>query len=229
MKNENSLIESAVEFILKEKKPYDLYELFDVLTTGKKLSEDKKTALITKFYSDLTTSAKFVYTGDNHWDLKGNQKIELWEKDGSFYKEYTKVELPDEYKEKTAPKAITKAAAAKLAKAAKAAATKAAKAEAKAAGKPTVKTSKTSKVAKAEVEPVVEPAIEVVEPVIEVVTDPVVGAVVDASVDAAVAVAVEGGATEIYEEVFEEADEFDEEKYNEYMDTYEDQYDKTKR
>ena len=104
MKNQKSLIDAAVELLETEKKPYDLYELFDILTKGMKLSNDEKGVVVTKFYTDLTTSAKFLYTGDNTWDLKANQKIELWEKDGSFYKEYTKVDLPDEYKVAPKPK-----------------------------------------------------------------------------------------------------------------------------
>ena len=98
MKNENSLIDAAVLLLQTEKKPYDFYQLFDILTAEKKYTEEEKLNVVTKFYTDLTTSAKFVYTGDNEWDLKANQKIELWEKDGSFYKEYTKVDLPDELK-----------------------------------------------------------------------------------------------------------------------------------
>lgn len=104
MKTQNSLIDAAVELLQVEKKPYDLYDLFDIVTKDFDLSDDEKGDLVTKFYTDLTTSAKFVYTGENQWDLKANQKIELWEKDGSFYKEYTKVDLPDEYKETPKPR-----------------------------------------------------------------------------------------------------------------------------
>ncbi len=104
MKTQNSLIDAAVALLEVEKKPFDLYQLFDILTKDLELSDEKKGEIVTKFYADLTTSAKFVYTGDNQWDLKANQKIELWEKDGSFYKEYTKVDLPEEYKAAPKPK-----------------------------------------------------------------------------------------------------------------------------
>lgn len=107
MKTQNSLIDAAVAFLEVEKKPYDLYQLFDIITKDVEISEDDKGNIVTKFYTDLTTSAKFVYTGDNEWDLKANQKIELWEKDGSYYKEYTKVDLPEEYKETPRPKKPT--------------------------------------------------------------------------------------------------------------------------
>jgi DNA-directed RNA polymerase subunit delta len=103
MHNDLSLIDAAVVILQNNKKPHNLYELFDAVTEGRNLSEDQKSDLITSFYADLTTSAKFVYAGNSEWDLKANQKIELWEKDGSFYKEYNVVELPDEYKEKPKP------------------------------------------------------------------------------------------------------------------------------
>ncbi len=106
MHNDLSLIDAAVVILQNNKKPHNLYELFDAVTEGRNLTEDQKSDLITSFYADLTTSAKFVYAGNSEWDLKCNQKIELWEKDGSFYKEYNVVELPEEYKEKPKPKAV---------------------------------------------------------------------------------------------------------------------------
>lgn len=147
MKTQNSLIDAAVALLEVEKKPYDLYQLFDILTKDVELSDEEQGEIVTKFYSDLTTSAKFVYTGDNQWDLKANQKIELWEKDGSFYKEYTKVDLPEEYKEAPKPK--------------------------KAAAEPVVAVAKPKAKAKKVVE---EPVVEVVEevkpePVVEAVAD----------------------------------------------------------
>lgn len=99
MQRELSFMDAAINIMLKEKKAFDLYELFDRISLDFGIEEDEKDNLVSKFYTDLTTSAKFVYVGDNKWNLKANEKIELWEKDGSFYKEYTVVELPDEYKE----------------------------------------------------------------------------------------------------------------------------------
>ncbi len=196
MKNENSLIDAAVQLLQTEKKPFDLYQLFDILTAQKSFSEAQKKEVITKFYTDLTSCAKFVYTGDNHWDLKANQKIELWEKDGSFYKEYTKVDLPDDLKPVKAVKAkkVTKAKAKK----------------AKKVVEPVIILQEARKV-----EEVVE---VVVEPVVEAVVEPVSKQVAPKATD-------KDAVVENYEEeVFEEFSEFDEEKYNEYMDTYEDQY-----
>lgn len=195
MAREVSLIDTAATILAQNKKPYELFDLFDAVAKEAEIDEAEKTDLITKFYTDLTTSAKFVYVGDNKWNLKANEKIELWEKDGSFYKEYTVVELPDEYKED--PFASTK-------KAAKPAPVKQVKPE------PEVleEVIEPEPVAEEEVKP-----IPVVEPVIEPVEEIV------AATDA------DEAGEEYEEEVFEEYDDFDEEKYNEYMDNYEDQYD----
>jgi DNA-directed RNA polymerase subunit delta len=107
MGKRNSMIDAAVMVLQSEKKPYDLYQLFDLVTKEMNLTTDEQVDFLSNFYNDLTTSAKFVYVGDNQWDLKANQKIELWEKDGSFYKEYTKVDVPESEEEtvKAKPKA----------------------------------------------------------------------------------------------------------------------------
>lgn len=100
-----SLVDIA-ELVLREtKEPLSVYDLYDKVCERKVVSEKNKLAFISQFYADITTSARFVYVGQNTWDLKDNQKIELWEKDGSYYKEYTEIELPEEYKEKPKPKA----------------------------------------------------------------------------------------------------------------------------
>lgn len=91
---EQSYINIAETILKQRKEPIDLYELFDQVIEMKNntdFNEDDITEVLTSFYADLTSSAKFVYTGSNTWDLKANQKIELWEKDGSYYNEYTEV------------------------------------------------------------------------------------------------------------------------------------------
>ena len=65
MQRELSLMDAAVALLKSERKPMDIYLLFDKITEEKDLSEEEKNGLITKFYSDLITSAKFVYTGEN--------------------------------------------------------------------------------------------------------------------------------------------------------------------
>lgn len=87
-----ALVDTAEVILKKSKEPINFYELFDVVAKEKGLSEEEKEVYVTHFYSDITISGRFVYTGDNTWDLKAKQKIELWEKVGSFYNEYTDVE-----------------------------------------------------------------------------------------------------------------------------------------
>lgn len=95
---EQSLIEIA-EIVLKEtKEPVDLYDLFDLVLDKKDMGKSFDNETLTDFYTDITSSAKFIYMGNNTWDLKRRQKIELWEKDGSFYREYR--EVSDEAMEK---------------------------------------------------------------------------------------------------------------------------------
>jgi len=196
-----SLVDIATTVLLEAKEPMNLYDLFKEVIKRKEIKVDDTASLLTGFYADLTVSAKFVYTGENMWDLKSNQKIELWEKDGSFFKEYTKIDIPDEYLEDEKPKAKTKA-----------------KPKAKAKAKAKVVEPVVEEAPVAEV--VVEPVVSEETPVAEVQTEEKVKPAVDP-----VKAYEEAAADEFEEELFED---FDEEKYNEYMDTYEDQYDKKK-
>ena len=201
--NEMSLIVVAERIVFEKKEAINIYDLFDLVATEKGLSNPEKAAYISQFYSDLTTSAKFSYVGENKWDLKENQKIELWEKDGSFYNEYTEVDFVDDEAPVKKPKKLRKTKAK-------------AKAKAKPKAKPVVE-EVVEVVAEVVAEPVVEPVVEkVVEPVVEAVPEKTADPVVDV---------VETETEVPEEEVFED---FDEDKYNEYMDTYEDRYDEKK-
>ncbi len=92
-KNDLSYIDVAEEILTSSSDPIDLYDLFDqVVASFPKLGKDiSLNDLISDFYNDLTSSAKFVYLGSNHWDLKRKHGVELWEKDGSYYNEYKEV------------------------------------------------------------------------------------------------------------------------------------------
>jgi len=195
MPKERSMIDTAVWIMSNEKKSFDLYDLFDRVSEEMNLSEEQQHTLLSKFYADMTTSAKFIYVGDNEWNLKANEKVELWDKDGSFYKEYNVVELPEEYK--IDPYATVK------------------KPKPQPQPQPTVTVVEKAVEAHMEAmeeeldETVVEPKKPVVEPVVEPIDFDEEAPVVELEED----------------EVFDDYDDFDEEKYNEYMDSYEDQYD----
>ena len=38
-----------------------------------------------QLYSDITTSAEFIYCKEDLWDLKDRQSLELWDKDGAYF------------------------------------------------------------------------------------------------------------------------------------------------
>ncbi len=198
---EQSLIVSAIRVLEEKKEPMEFYALFTYLCDEKDYSSKERAALITRFYSDITTSAKFVYTGDNNWDLKERQKTELWEKDGSYFKEYTEIkasDYTDSNLEEPAPKP-----------------------------KKTRAKKATKKAAKKVVEPVVvEPVVEITK---EEVIEKVAKVAKEAVEVVKEKIAGEDGFVEYEEDVAEEyEDDFDEDKYNEYMDTYEDKYDNKK-
>lgn len=91
-----SLVDITEEILLEKKSQENMYVLFDNACAKKGISDEDKVELLAQYYTDLISSAKFVYLGENEWDLKNNQDISLWEKDGSFYKEYNEVEMPEE-------------------------------------------------------------------------------------------------------------------------------------
>ena len=98
-----SLIDIAEELLLEKKTQINMYDLFDAACAKKGIDEDAKANLVAQFYTDMISSAKFVYLGENEWDLKEHQEVALWEKDGSYYKEYNKVEVPEEVVEEVKP------------------------------------------------------------------------------------------------------------------------------
>ena len=89
--NEQSYVELAETILKSRKEPIDLYDLFDLVLESKGVKEFSGDTL-NAFYANITSSAKFIYMGNNTWDLKHHQKIELWEKDGSYYHEYKEVQ-----------------------------------------------------------------------------------------------------------------------------------------
>lgn len=93
LEHEMSFINVAEEILKDRKEPVDLYDLFDAVVLQKQasLGKDELDLILNTFYADLTSSAKFVYTGSNTWDLKEHHSVEMWEKDGSYYSEYKEV------------------------------------------------------------------------------------------------------------------------------------------
>lgn len=83
-----SLIEAAEAILKQNKGPMTFLDLFKVLSGAKGFTESEVADIISQFYADFIISAKFVYTGDDLWDLKSRQSIDLWDADGAYYKEF---------------------------------------------------------------------------------------------------------------------------------------------
>ncbi|VEU80065.1 DNA-directed RNA polymerase subunit delta [Haploplasma axanthum] len=86
-----AMVDVAYELLKENKKPISIHELFKQIAEIKNISLDDIEKL-TQLYMDITQSAKFVYCGDDKWNLKeGN--LHLWDDDGSSFIE---VEEDDE-------------------------------------------------------------------------------------------------------------------------------------
>jgi DNA-directed RNA polymerase subunit delta len=83
-----SMIEAAEQIIKQNKGPMSFLDLFKLMSEAKGFTESEIAYIISQFYADFIISAKFVYTGDDLWDLKSRQSIDLWDKDGAYYQEF---------------------------------------------------------------------------------------------------------------------------------------------
>lgn len=83
-----SIMELAHLVLSENGKAMAFVELYDGICAEKGITEEEKAENISQVYSDFITSAKFIYVGDDEWDIKGRQTIDLWDKDGAYYDEY---------------------------------------------------------------------------------------------------------------------------------------------
>ena len=84
MENQMSLIEIALEIMESSTSPLNIYTLIEE-TLKKKGIVDEDGSIAAKLYTDITISSKFVYMGDDLWDLKSRQSLEVFDKDGSSF------------------------------------------------------------------------------------------------------------------------------------------------
>ena len=84
MENQMSLIEIALEIMDEKKEPIDIYTLIEE-TLARKGVIDTDGTYAAKLYTDITTSSKFVFMGENKWDLKSRQSLDQFDKDGSSF------------------------------------------------------------------------------------------------------------------------------------------------
>ena len=92
MENQMSLIEIALEIMESSNEPLNIYTLIKETLNRKGVSDEDGT-LAAKLYTDISISSKFVYMGDDLWDLKSRQSLDMFDKDGSSFinpdEEYT--------------------------------------------------------------------------------------------------------------------------------------------
>lgn len=79
-----SLIEVALKIMDEKGGVVNIYDLIQEVLKAKGL-EDPDGVYATQLYVDITTSSKFVYMGEDNWDLKSRQSLDQFDKDGAFF------------------------------------------------------------------------------------------------------------------------------------------------
>ncbi|MDE6946549.1 MAG: DNA-directed RNA polymerase subunit delta [Anaeroplasmataceae bacterium] len=79
-----SLLEVAIYLMEQKKARQSIRTLIKEVLEMKGL-DDADGSLATQLYIDITTSSKFVYMGDEEWDLKSRQSLDEFDKDGSAF------------------------------------------------------------------------------------------------------------------------------------------------
>lgn len=98
-----SMLETAIGVMKRKRSPQPFMKIYEEVAEELQFSEAQKTDNVARFYSDLSLSAYFVYTGDNNWDLKERQPTDMWDKDASFFID------PEELKARKAERAEKRA------------------------------------------------------------------------------------------------------------------------
>ena len=79
-----SLLEVALKIMEEKGGVVNIYNLIEEVLAFKGL-EDPDNTLATQLYVDITTSSKFVYMGEDNWDLKSRQSLDQFDKDGASF------------------------------------------------------------------------------------------------------------------------------------------------
>ena len=79
-----SLLEVALYLMEQKKSKQSIKNLIKEVLEIKGL-DDEDGELATQLYIDITTSSKFVYMGNEEWDLKSRQSLDEYDKDGSAF------------------------------------------------------------------------------------------------------------------------------------------------
>lgn len=79
-----SLLEVALKIMEEKGTTVNIYDLIKEVLAAKGL-EDPDNVYATQLYVDITTSSKFVYMGEDVWDLKSRQSLDQFDKDGASF------------------------------------------------------------------------------------------------------------------------------------------------
>lgn len=79
-----SLLEVAVVLMEQKKAKQSIKSLIKEVLEIKGF-DDPDGTYATQLYIDITTSSKFVYMGNEEWDLKDRQSLDEYDKDGSAF------------------------------------------------------------------------------------------------------------------------------------------------
>lgn len=79
-----SLLEVAISLMEQKRSVQNIYALIKEVLEMKGIV-DEDNAHAAQLYIDITTSSKFVYMGNDEWDLKSRQSLDEFDKDGSAF------------------------------------------------------------------------------------------------------------------------------------------------
>lgn len=79
-----SLLEVAILLMEQKKNKQPIKNLIKEVLEMKGL-DDEDSSLAAQLYIDITTSSKFVYMGEDNWDLKSRQSLDQFDKDGASF------------------------------------------------------------------------------------------------------------------------------------------------
>lgn len=89
---ELSMLDTAISILENNNEKMNIHELTKKTLAAKGI-EDIDNEYTTQLYLDITTSARFVYMGDEEWDLKDRQPLSMYDKDGSEFNTNEEIDL----------------------------------------------------------------------------------------------------------------------------------------
>lgn len=92
---ELSMLDTAISILENNNGKMNIHDLTQKTLEAKGI-EDKDNEYKTQLYLDITTSARFVYMGEEEWDLKDRQPLAMYDKDGSEFNTAEDLDLDKE-------------------------------------------------------------------------------------------------------------------------------------